>query len=119
CSSDLPWAAARTHAAVLLVTVVGTGLVGLRQSMLELLGREGRGVEDMEFYTTGLDLAATAVVVGLLITLTGLAVGTAESLSARPVGSAAQVAAGVPRRVLNRALLLETALPLAPALVLA
>ncbi|MFE1843181.1 ABC transporter permease, partial [Streptomyces sp. NPDC059515] len=116
---DDPWAAARTHAAVLLVTVVGTGFVGLRQSMLELLGREGRGVEDMEFYTTGLDLAATAVVVGLLITLTGLAVGTAESLSARRRGLAAQVAAGVPRRVLNRALLLETALPLAPALVLA
>lgn len=116
---DDPWAAARTHAAVLLVTVVGTGFVGLRQSMLELLGREGRGVEDMEFYTTGLDLAAAAVVVGLLITLTGLAVGTAESLSARRRGLAAQVAAGVPRRVLNRALLLETALPLAPALVLA
>src|SRR5690606_39879132 len=83
---DDPWAAARTHAAVLLVTVVGTGFVGLRQSMLELLGREGRGVEDMEFYTTGLDLAAAAVVVGLLITLTGLAVGTAESLSARRRG---------------------------------
>ncbi|NEC78557.1 ABC transporter permease, partial [Streptomyces sp. SID7958] len=116
---DDPWAAARTHAAVLLVTVVGTGFVGLRQSMLELLGRQGRGVEDMEFYTTGLDLAAAAVVVGLLITLTGLAVGTAESLSARRRGLAAQVAAGVPRKVLNRALLLETALPLAPALVLA
>lgn len=32
---------------------------------------------------------------------------------------AARVAAGVPRTVLNRALLLETALPLAPALLLA
>jgi hypothetical protein len=34
-------------------------------------------------------------------------------------GLAAQVASGVPRAVLGRALLLETALPLAPAVVLA
>ena len=31
---DDPWAAARTHAAVLLVTVVGTGFIGVRQVLL-------------------------------------------------------------------------------------
>ncbi|KOT35260.1 hypothetical protein ADK41_25115 [Streptomyces caelestis] len=54
-----------------------------------------------------------------MITLFALAVGTAESLSTRRRGLAAQAASGVPRAVLHRALLLETALPLAPALLLA
>ncbi|MEU3945577.1 ABC transporter permease [Streptomyces sp. NPDC029526] len=117
--SDDPWAPARTHAAVLLVTVVGTGFVGVRQSMLELLHRESRDAQDMAFYQAGLDLTAVAIAVALVITLSGLALGTAESLSGRRRALAAQAAAGVPRAVLNRALLLETALPLAPALLLA
>ncbi|GAA1415538.1 hypothetical protein GCM10009601_05380 [Streptomyces thermospinosisporus] len=116
---DDPWAAARTHAAVLLVTVVGTGFVGLRQWMLEVLDSQRQLAEGRSFYTTGLDLTAAALVVALAITLSGLAVGTAESLATRRRGLAAQTAAGVPRSVLGRALLLETALPLAPALLLA
>ncbi|MEW2075380.1 FtsX-like permease family protein [Streptomyces sp. NPDC013433] len=116
---DDPWAAARTHAAVLLVTVVGTGFVGVRQAFLEDLHESRHLGERITYYTTGLDLTAAAIVVGLVITLSALAVGTAESLSTRRRGLAAQAAAGVPRAVLNRALLLETALPLAPALLLA
>ncbi|MEU7501356.1 ABC transporter permease [Streptomyces griseofuscus] len=119
---DDPWAAARTHAAVLLVTVVGTGFAGVRQALLADLRRmrqdHGLGMP-MSFYTTGIDLAGAAILVALAITLCGLAVGTAESLASRRRGLAAQVAAGVPRAVLGRALLLETALPLLPALVLA
>lgn len=119
---DDPWAAARTHAAVLLVTIVGTGFVGVRQAFLADL--HGMAREDhlgmrMSFYTTGLDLTGAAILVALAITLSGLAVGTAESLADRRRGLAAQVAAGVPRAVLGRALLLETALPLAPAVALA
>ncbi|MDT0406066.1 ABC transporter permease [Streptomyces edwardsiae] len=116
---DDPWAAARTHAAVLLVTVVGTGFVGVRQAFLEDLHESRHLGESIAYYTTGLDLTAAAIAVGLVITLSALAVGTAESLTARRRGLAAQAAAGVPRAVLNRALLLETALPLAPALLLA
>ncbi|MGW7382653.1 ABC transporter permease [Streptomyces sp. NPDC054794] len=119
---DDPWAAARTHAAVLLVTIVGTGFVGIRQvflAVLDAMRRDGSLGMDMSFYVTGLDLTAAAILVALAITLSGLAVGTAESLANRRRGLAAQVAAGVPRAVLGRALLLETALPLAPAVVLA
>ncbi|MFJ4800968.1 ABC transporter permease [Streptomyces murinus] len=119
---DDPWAAARTHAAVLLVTVVGTGFAGVRQTLLADLHRmrrdHGLGMP-MSFYTTGIDLTGAAILVALAITLCGLAVATAESLVSRRRGLAAQVAAGVPRAVLGRALLLETALPLLPALVLA
>jgi hypothetical protein len=53
-----PWAAARTHAAVLLVTVVGTGFVGVRQAMTARLGRMEHLAADPSFYTTGLDLTA-------------------------------------------------------------
>ncbi|MEU9338221.1 ABC transporter permease [Streptomyces sp. NPDC048290] len=114
-----PWAAARTHAAALLVTVVGTGFVGVRAGLLDALHASPYTAEDMAFYTTGLDLTAAAIAVGLVITLGALAVGAAESLATRRRGLAAQSAAGVPRAVLGRALLLETALPLAPALLLA
>ncbi len=115
-----PWAAARTHAAVLLVTVVGTAYVGVRQALLADLHATGpdRLAASMSYYETGLDLTAVAILVALAITLGGLAVGTAESLAARRRGLAAQTAAGVPRSVLGRALLLETALPLGPALLL-
>ncbi|MFF6938218.1 FtsX-like permease family protein [Streptomyces sp. NPDC008312] len=114
-----PWAAARTHAALLLVTVVGVAFVGVRGVMLEILHASGTLPEDLAFYTTGIDLAGTTVLVALAISLCGLAVGTAESLATRRRGLAAQAAAGVPRTVLVRAAILETALPLAPALLLA
>ncbi|MFE1307528.1 FtsX-like permease family protein [Streptomyces sp. NPDC058755] len=119
---DDPWAAARTHAAVLLVTIVGTGFVGVRQAFLadlHAMDRRNHLGMAMSFYTTGIDLTGAAILVALVITLSGLAVGTAESLANRRRGLAAQVAAGVPRAVLGRALLLETALPLAPAVALA
>ncbi|MFI9616295.1 FtsX-like permease family protein [Streptomyces sp. NPDC052023] len=114
---DDPWALARTHAAVLLVTIVGTGFVGVRQALLDTLDSPQQLAASRSFYTTGLDLTAAAIAVALLITLSALAVGTAESLATRRRGLAAQAAAGVPQAVLGRALLLETALPLAPALL--
>ncbi|MFJ8936146.1 ABC transporter permease [Streptomyces sp. NPDC102365] len=118
-----PWATARTHAAVLLVAVVGVGFVGVRQVFLDAVHHPREGLpydaHDVAFYTTGVDLTGAAVLLALLISLGGLAVGTAESLATRRRGLAAQAAAGVPRRVLGRALLLETALPLAPAMLLA
>ncbi|MFE8951062.1 FtsX-like permease family protein [Streptomyces althioticus] len=116
---DDPWAAARTHTVVLLVTVAGTAYTGIRRTLLEALGSGGSMAEDLEFYTTGIDLTAAAIGVGLVITLAGLAVGTAESVATRRRTLAAQAAAGVPRAVLGRALLLETALPLAPGMLLA
>ncbi|MBO0917236.1 FtsX-like permease family protein [Streptomyces laculatispora] len=117
---DDPWAAARTHSALLLVTVVGTGFVGVREVMLaDLRARGGHTPADLDFYTTGLDLTGAAVLVALAIGLCGLAVGAAESLATRRRGLAAQAAAGVPHAVLARTLLLETALPLAPAMLLA
>ncbi|MCK8431597.1 ABC transporter permease [Streptomyces sp. D2-8] len=115
---DDPWSAARTHAAVLLVTVVGTGFMGIRQVLSEVV-RTQKFSAPASYYLTGLDLTGAAIAIAFAITLSGLAVGTAESLATRRRGLAAQAAAGVPHAVLGRALLLETALPLAPAVLLA
>ncbi len=103
------------------MTVVGTGFVGVREVLLTSLRDRGEKMlaSPMSFYTTGVDLTGAAVLVALVITLCGLGVGTAESVATRRRGLAAQAAAGVPRAVLGRALLLETALPLAPAMLLA
>ncbi|MEU5362944.1 ABC transporter permease [Streptomyces sp. NPDC005925] len=109
-----PWAQARTHAAVLLATVAGTAFVGVREALLDSLP-----VANRSFYTTGIGLTTAAFGVALAITLSGLAVGTAESVAARRGGLAAQAAAGVPHQVLGRAMLLETALPLAPTVLVA
>ena len=98
---DDPWAAARTHAAVLLVTVVGTGFVGVREVLLAELRvsrREGHLGMSLSYYTDGIDLTAAAILVALVIVLSALAVGTAESVATRRRGLAAQTAAGVPRR---------------------
>lgn len=117
---DDPWAAARTHAALLLVTVVGIAFVGVREVVLaDLRGKGVRTPEGVAFYTNGIDLTGAAILVALAISLFGLAVGAAESLATRRRGLAAQTAAGVPHTVLARATLLETALPLAPAVLLA
>ncbi|MCI3269572.1 FtsX-like permease family protein [Streptomyces cylindrosporus] len=119
---DDPWALARTHAAVLLVTVVASGFIGVRQVLLADLHeqhRRGHLAMGLSYYTSGLDLTGAAVLVALALVLTALAVGTAESLATRRRGLAAQAAAGVPHAVLARAMLLETALPLAPAVAVA
>ncbi|MFI6464220.1 ABC transporter permease [Streptomyces sp. NPDC050538] len=117
-----PWSTARTHAALLLVTVVGSGFAGVRQILLaglEDMRRRGHLGTRMSYYTTGIDLTAAAILVAFALVLTALAVGTAESLAVRRRGLAAQAAAGVPHAVLARALLLETALPLFPAIAVA
>lgn len=114
-----PWAAARTHAAVLMGTVVGSGFLGVRAALLAEIESYKYLAERDDFYLTGLNLTAAAILVGFAITFFALAVGTAESLATRRRGLASQVAAGVPYEVLGRALLLETALPLMPSLLVA
>ncbi|MEB8343494.1 ABC transporter permease [Streptomyces endophyticus] len=117
-----PWATSRSHATVVLVTVVGVATTGIGRVLvteLRATRQHGSTAEPIGYYAFGLGLTGAAILVGLAIALAALAVGTAESLSARRSALAVQAAAGVPRKVLARALLLETALPLAPALVLA
>ncbi|RII19506.1 FtsX-like permease family protein [Streptomyces sp. YIM 130001] len=114
-----PWAAARVHATVILITVVGVGFTGIRRIVLDALKGPNYAGNDTGFYESGFAAVGLTVLVALSIAMLGLAVGTAESLLTRRRALAAQYAAGVPRSVLRRALLVETALPLAPAVLLA
>ncbi|RFU84901.1 ABC transporter permease [Streptomyces triticagri] len=114
-----PWAGARVHATVILVTVVGVGFTGIRRIILDEVNTRQYAASDTGFYESGFAAVGLTVLVALAVAVLGLAVGTAESLITRRRALAAQFAAGVPRSVLRRALLLETALPLAPAVLLA
>ncbi len=115
-----PWAAARAHSVLMLAALVGAGWVATRRAVLETLRAEpGYRAEAVAFHTTGWNLVGLAVLVGSAVTVSGVAVGVVESLMTRRRTLAALSAAGTPRRVLWRATLLETALPLAPALLLA
>lgn len=113
-----PWAAARTHAAVLLVTTVCTAFAGIGLRLHAVVTAPG-AYTDTHYYTSGIRLIGTGFLIALAVALSGLAVGTVEALTSRRRNLAAQHAAGVPRRVLRRAVFLETALPLLPAVLLA
>ncbi|MHC0433073.1 ABC transporter permease [Streptomyces sp. O3] len=114
-----PWAASRTHASVLLMTVAAVGFTGMWQLTRAELAAGASWGANADYYLGGYHLAGVAVLVGIALSLGALAVGAAESLAARRRALAAQAAAGVPQSVLRRAVLLESALPLAPAVLLA
>ncbi|MCZ2523251.1 FtsX-like permease family protein [Streptomyces sp. HB2AG] len=114
-----PWAGARTHAALVLCTLVGAGTLGVRESVLEGLAAMNPGEEPDPYYGAAFGLALLALAVALAVGAGGLLVGWVESVTEQRRTLAAQVAAGVPASVLRRALLWQTALPLVPALVLA
>ncbi|MFP3991387.1 FtsX-like permease family protein [Streptomyces sp. E11-3] len=114
-----PWAASRTHAAVLLMTVASVGFMGLWQLTRAELAAGASWASNADFYLGGYHLTGLGILLGLVISLGALAVGTAESLATRRRALAAQAAAGVPQSVLRHAVLLESALPLAPAVLLA
>ncbi|MFC7218976.1 FtsX-like permease family protein [Streptomyces polyrhachis] len=113
-----PWAGARTHGTLLLAAFIGTGFAAMWQNMLVDIHHASYG-SSASFYIGGFRLTAVAIGTGLLVTAGGLAVGSAESLLTRRRQLAAQYAAGVPYRVLRRAVLLEALLPVVPAVLLA
>ncbi|MFF3946168.1 FtsX-like permease family protein [Streptomyces sp. NPDC001902] len=114
-----PWAAARAHSVLMLAALVGAGWVAMRRVTLDGLRADpGYGADDLAFYIGGWNLAGLAILIGSAVTVSGVAVGVVESLMTRRRTLAALAAAGTPRKVLWRATLLETALPLVPALLL-
>ncbi|MFJ4845229.1 MULTISPECIES: FtsX-like permease family protein [unclassified Streptomyces] len=117
-----PWAGARARGAVLAAVLAGVGFMGVRRLLIEDLTAPHRyphSAMGLEYYTDGLRLAGAGIAIAFAVALGALAVGAAESVLTRRRTLAALAAGGVPRSVLNRAALLETALPLVPAAVLA
>jgi hypothetical protein len=115
-----PWAGARANAAVLLTALVGVGFMGVRRLMIDdLQTRSDGSAADNAFFLGALDLTGLAILIGLAVTISGLTVGTVESVMTRRRTLATLSATGVPRAVIGRAVLLETALPLVPAIAVA
>ncbi|MDX6310809.1 MAG: hypothetical protein QOF44_273, partial [Streptomyces sp.] len=100
--------------------LVGVGFMAMRRLQINWIREHPtQYASDASFYLGGYDLAGIALLIGLAVTISGLAVGTVESVLTRRRTLAALSATGTTSRVLGRAVLLETALPLVPAIVLA
>ncbi|MEU4092965.1 FtsX-like permease family protein [Streptomyces sp. NPDC026673] len=120
-----PWAAARSHAAVMFAVVLGVGFAGVRRVMLDYLAAPRPfplvpySRSHLAFLHGGLTIAGIAIAILAAVTAAGLVVGAIESVITRRRTLATLTATGVPRGVLVRAALLEAALPLVPTVVLA
>jgi hypothetical protein len=108
-----PFDTSRSNAALLLGILLGAGAQGVRSWMLT--GTDPSST----FYRDTLDLVDVAVAVAVVTASAGLLVSVAEGIVSRRHSLAALTAAGTPRGVLRRAVLLETLLPLLPAALLA
>ena len=113
---DEPRAQARAMSAVVLVVVAATiGLVSL-EDFRRISSSDPVGDD---FYLLGYALAALGMAFSLAIAAAGLLLTTLEGMLERRRTLAAQHAAGVPRRTLRRAVLLQVGLPVLPAASLA
>ncbi|MFF7677164.1 ABC transporter permease [Actinacidiphila glaucinigra] len=116
-----PWAAARSHAALMFAVLLGVGFAGVRRIMLDYLAAPRPfpySRSHLAFYHGGLSIAGLAIAIVAAVTAGGLVVAAIESVITRRRSLAALAATGVPRGVLVRAALLEAALPLVPTVVL-
>lgn len=125
-----PWAASRTLPAVLAAVLVGAGAMVFRAFTLASISAEseawrrlGERTDDdptrTAFFAHSFDLAELAVGAAIVVAALGLLVATIEQILERRRTLAALSAQGTPAGVLARALLLRTALPLVPGVLLA
>lgn len=108
-----PHDASRANAAVLAVVMVAAAVQGYRENLLIATANN-----DSDVYATGTRMASLALLVAGTVAALGLLVGAVESVLTRRRTLAALVAAGTPRGVLRRAVLLEVLLPIAPAVLI-
>jgi hypothetical protein len=109
-----PFQVSRAAAALLAVVVFASAVQGYGAWLRTLQRSEQFGGN-----TEALAAVDLALVVAGVIAAAAVLVGTTEGVLSRRRSTAAMAAAGVPRGVLGRALLLETLLPVVPAALLA
>jgi hypothetical protein len=126
-----PWNGSRTLAALLASVVAGAITLGYRAQLtteFDAYEQYNAGVRDGTsagaaapegFYVGAVDLVMVAVGVGIAVAAAGVLIALAESIVSRRRAYAALTAVGVPVRTLSGAVLWQTMLPLAPALLLA
>lgn len=108
-----PYTSSRANAVILLVAMIGGATQGVRANILVTTDPADT------FYLDTLNLVNVVLMIAIVLAATGALVHTADTVVTSRQNLASLAAAGVPRAVLRRSLLLESLLPLAPATVLA
>ncbi len=108
-----PFTTSRANAVILLAVLIGGITQGVRANILTFVQSEE------PFYAETLNLVNLVLAVGLVLATAGVLVNAVEGVVSGRQELAALTATGTPRRVLRRALFLESLLPLAPMTVLA
>jgi hypothetical protein len=108
-----PYQASRVNAALLFVVLLWAFTQGFRVQTLATTS------SDDDFYARTLNLINVGFAAGALIVAAGLLIGTIEGVISRRRTLAAMSAVGIPRRVLQRAVLAEAMMPLVPTVILA
>lgn len=108
-----PYTSSRASSSVLLVVLIGSAIQGVRANFLA-----GTDPADT-FYADTFFLLNIVLAVAVALTTANLLITAAEAIVERRRTLAALVAAGTPRSVLARASLMETLVPLVPAVVIA
>ncbi len=110
---DAPFTASRPSSVVVLAVMLGSAVQGTRASFLAITD------PTETFYQDTFTLLDVVLAVGVAVAVAGLMVTAVEGVIARRRALAALAASGTPRRVLGEAVLLETVVPLGPAIILA
>lgn len=108
-----PHTASRTTASVILVALIGAALQGTRVAFLT-----GSDPGD-DFYANTFDLINVVLIVAAIVATASLLVTASESIVERRRTLASLVASGTPRPVIARAAMLESLIPLVPAVLVA
>lgn len=127
-----PWAGSRLLGVIVIAALFGGGSAAVHsvfttqfraQDLVARASAEQTGEEfvprDTTFYDTAFDLIQLAAMVAVVVAAASLLVMLAEQIVTRRRSLASLVATGTPRAVLGRALLLQTVVPLLPAVLLA
>lgn len=101
-----PFGASRAYGALVLTVLVGAGAQGARAYILAVTD------PSETFYRDTLDLVNLVIVVAVVVAAMGLLVVAAEGIVSRRRALAALIAAGTPVRVLRRAVVAQSILPL-------
>lgn len=109
-----PFGQARALSAILLGVLVAAVAETLRALTLREIANEP---EQQQFFASSYDLVDVALAVGMTVAALGLLVAMVDAVSERRRTLAALVAAGTPQATLRRALLLQTLLPVVPAVL--
>lgn len=110
---DAPYTASRASSVVVLVVMLGSAVQATRANFLTFTDPGD------PFYRDTFTLLDIVLGVGVAISVAGLLVVAAEGVIARRRTLASLAASGTPRPVLAEAIMLETVLPLLPAVLLA